>query len=577
MFWIVLGTLILVYIVAAAALNIAFGYGHFFNMTIGATLSLGAYTTIILAVDHGWHFLAAGAMALVVGAIFGVLIAIPALRAQGDAFAVVSVALALGLEEVLKAARSITGGFDGIGGLRKPSYPGSSLVTTDLRYLVLAAIIGGMILIVLVQLARSRFGLLSWASGYDRSAVASFGWPVWMSTVGISVAVSAAGAGAGVIYAGLVGFIGPVDFNLSKTFLIFAMVVFGGTRNLFGSSIGAIVIIGLPEVIRYNHIEISNFASWTNIAVGTVVFVVIALRPGGLISARKNAWIRRSKEIPDVAGEDLLTTHRDSLDGSDKSVQAIRLSDISVSFGSVQALSGINLDLPNGVQTVGVIGPNGAGKTTLLNVIAGQVAPTGGVVFMNLSESAPLSPHNRARRGLLRTFQDLRVFDEMTCIQNVLVAQCARTRGLKLFQAPSTDDVRRSSDALVAVGLGERLRSSMKDLSYGERRLVAVARVLVCSPSLVLLDEPAAGAGHEQIAQLEQVLNLFRTAQIPTVIVDHKVEMIWDVSDRVIVLDGGRIIADGTPDQVRSDPRVRSAYLGRSAELLDKNENQRTT
>jgi branched-chain amino acid transport system ATP-binding protein len=245
----------------------------------------------------------------------------------------------------------------------------------------------------------------------------------------------------------------------------------------------------------------------------------------------------------------------------------LRTIGLSVSFGGVHALCDVDVSIGEG-ELLGLIGPNGAGKTTFIDAVTGFTPSTGRVEFAGRDVTG-LSAHRRARRGIARTFQSLELFDDLTVAENVaaplerpgamsLLHDIVRPRSIRLDTG-----VGAALDRLGLTDLADRLPA---ELSHGQRRLVACARAVAGSPALICMDEPAAGLDSTESAVLGRHLRAIATGGSAILLVDHDMSMMFDVCDRVVVIDFGRVIADGTPDEVRTDPAVVAAYLGRSME-----------
>jgi len=242
---------------------------------------------------------------------------------------------------------------------------------------------------------------------------------------------------------------------------------------------------------------------------------------------------------------------------------ALSVRDLTVRYGGVVALDAVSFDAPAGA-IVGLIGPNGAGKTTLIDALTGFTRPAEGHIEVDGRSLAGVPPHGRARAGLARTFQSLELFDDLTVRENLLVAASTPT-----WRSTLTDVLRPKrhtsdhTDAVLAqLGLTERADRLPADLSNGERHLVALGRGLVARPRLLLLDEPAAGLDTSETAELREVIRALPAQGITVLLVDHDMALILDVCTTVVVLDFGRVIAEGPPAAIRSDPAVLAAYLG---------------
>ena len=255
---------------------------------------------------------------------------------------------------------------------------------------------------------------------------------------------------------------------------------------------------------------------------------------------------------------------------SSTATPAFELASIDVSFGGIVALDGVSLDVRPG-EVLGVIGPNGAGKTTLFNVACGLVRPQSGTITRNGDILRNLKPHRLPALGMSRTLQGLGLFDRMTVLDNVMIGadRTARTgffAGLLGLPSSSKDDATVRAEALATL---EQLRIAEyalrlpPSLPYAVRKRVALARALVSKPSLVLLDEPASGLSSDEMDELSTLIRTLAVGRASVMLVEHHMDLVMSVCDRIVVLDFGKVIAQGTPDDIRENPAVLDAYLGR--------------
>ena len=542
--------LIAISAIVATGLNVLFGLAGQISFGHAGFFAIGAYTASILSARLEVPFVLASLAGAALAAAAGALLAVPALRVRGPYLAMVTIAFGFVVEQGSAEWKTVTGGWNGFMNIPRPDWIGGPL--SDRGLAIACAILAAVLLYGFARFASTRWGLAMRATRDSEIAAQSLGANL-VAVRTLAFAISAAVTGfAGAFFATLQGFISPESFPffLSITFVL--MVLVGGQGSPAGPLLGALVVVLAPEML-------SALAEYRLMFFGGLLLLVLWIAPTGIAGAAAALWarlIRSASHASAVVGDEarvarFLSRKR----GAPLSVQGL-----SVSFGGNRAVDRASLVAAAGKVT-SLIGPNGAGKTTVLNLVSGYYKPEAGRVTLGPAEITGVSSHSAARAGVARTFQTSQLFSGMSVRENLLVAlhRGSLTGGTGISAA----DAIALTDALLAwVGYRGTAERPAGELPHVDRRLVEIARALATRPEILLLDEPAAGLSAEDTDRLGAVLRRIAGLGLGVLIIEHDMQLVMGISDRIYVLDAGRMIAEGTPAEVQQNPAVRRAYLG---------------
>jgi branched-chain amino acid transport system permease protein len=612
----------LAFAILALGLNIVVGFAGLLDLGYAAFFAIGAYTYGIFAsyqVQPEWssfweplqrlglvarlpgvggpdhvHFTVSFWLMLpvsaLVAAFFGILFGAPTLRLKGDYLAIVTLGFGEIVPIVARNMPSLTNGAAGLNGVAPPNLFGYAFGVKSLPYYYLGLVLVVLLIFVSVRLRDSRIGRAWMAIREDEIAAEAMG--INRSKLKLlAFAVGAAFAGmTGTFYVAKLQTATPEMFTFPVSVMVLVMIVLGGIGSVAGVVLGALIlqllqswflqdlsqwIHALGRVTGIEFFEQIELVQSIELIFGIVLVVMMLYRREGLIPAQRTVTALSHAEqtaVPSrggIAGEFALASR-----SIDPATPLLEVRGLRKAYGGIKALQNVDLTVMPG-RIVAVIGPNGSGKTTLFNLITGLVKPDGGTVRFAGADVTALAPHLIVERGIARTFQNLRLFANMTVTDNVLVGTHARTTTGALGAVIRPPRVRREEEAARkrAVGVlsifGNRLLPRVahlaRTLSYANRRRLEIARALVSEPALLLLDEPTAGMNPTETLELTDQIRSLRERGITILLIEHKLNVVNEIADTVIVLDHGEKIAEGAPEEVHRNEEVLSAYLGRTA------------
>ncbi|MDP4003370.1 ATP-binding cassette domain-containing protein [Methylobacterium sp. NEAU K] len=526
--------------VAGVGLNVLLGLTGLISFGHAGFYAIGAYASAILTLNGVSFWLALPAAALI-AAIVGGLVAVPAMRVRGPYLAMLTIAFGVIVEHGLIEGGSLTGGQNGLVVTDAPSFLGAPLSAGGLA--ALAVLAAASSLFGFDALARSRLGRAMRAVRDSDVAAAALGFdPVRVKTLAFAISAALTGL-AGAILPPLMLFIAPSSFPFSQSILFVLSVIVGGAGTVLGPLFGALVTVLLPEAL-------SGLAEYRLLFFGLATLAVLWLVPSGLVGSLARLLPRGVDE--QVRGDGRAAPLPEGAPG-----EALVVDGIGIRFGGITAAEGVGVTARTGAVT-SVIGPNGAGKTTVLNMISGFYRPSAGAIRLGGRELAGRPAHVVARAGIARTYQTTRLFGSLPVIDNVALGFAPG----RLWRLGRVGDRRMASALLAFVGYRGSLDRLAAELPHVDRRLVEIARALAGGPTVLLLDEPAAGLSRADTDRLAQLIRRIADHGIAVILVEHDMPLVMGISDHILVMDAGRPIAQGTPAEIRRDPAVLRAYLG---------------
>jgi ABC-type branched-subunit amino acid transport system ATPase component/ABC-type branched-subunit amino acid transport system permease subunit len=558
-----------VFCFATLGLTVGMGYAGQISLAQAAFFGLGAYSFASMTVLFGLPYWVGLTSALVVPIITGLFLGAISLRLVTHYLALVTIGFQIIIQLVLHNSKTLTGGADGLSRIPRPF----GLEDPKYFYWLCLAVLFLCILFV-YRLKNSRLGRSLFALREDELAASAAGIDLFKAKMLAFSVCSTLGGIGGFLYASATGYISPDVFSFDQSVSFFAMLITGGADSIVGALVGTVLLTWLPEWLR-------SFKEYYLAIYGGLIIIFLIFLPNGiwgiisglydLVVKKKNSGQgqeEKSGSIKFVEGKRLSYLEEQVVsDRAEASKVIFEVKGLKKHFGGVKAVDGIDFNVKKGDIHV-LIGPNGSGKTTVINVLSGIYNATEGHIKYREQGITNMRPHIIVKKGAARTFQNIRLFTELSVIDNVMIGQHVRSKANLLnilFNFKMRDEERkiraRAEETLDFVGF-DNYFEKVKNLSYGQQRLVEIARALATEPELLFLDEPAAGMNPEETQELVKLLKRMNELGITILLIEHDMLLVSEVADYITVLDFGKKISEGTVRQVLSDPQVIKAYLG---------------
>jgi branched-chain amino acid transport system permease protein len=618
------GITILIYVILGVSLNLLLGFAGEVSLAHAIFYGIGGYTAGLLTLPaveggaaaargvtagHGWALLPALLVAMAIAFVFAFAVSLPAvLRVTGEYLILLTLAFQTVVNQLMSSLTDITGGPYGLTPIPPVSLFGTQLVKPPQFFLLLFAVTA-VVVVVCWRLGESPFGRRLKGIREDEVVVRALGKGTALPKM-LVFGIAAAIAGlAGALAASYYQFIAPDNYNLDLSIFVVSVVVLGGAGNFTGTVVGAVLLGALDPIL--SELVGDNAIPWQGVIYGLALVLIMRYRPEGIVPEGKGIGplLQRTRghadeeEVPtggppadtvarsertevtaeavtdadggggartgaaDPGRERAATAQDNGQDNPERAI--VQIEGLVKRFGGITAVGGVDLVLRKG-RTTALIGGNGAGKTTVFNLVTGIIRPDAGRVSLRGQDITGQQPHRIAQQGMVRSFQETRVFQRMSVLQNVAIAVPGQpgenpanlaARPLRSRKAERAT-LESAASALAFVDLADRRHEVVSNLSFGDQKLVAIARLLATESEVLLLDEPTSGVDPSAVEKVIDVILRLRETGRTICLIEHSVHFIERLADHAFFMDQGRVIASGTMAELRGQEQLTEIYFG---------------
>lgn len=573
-----------IFVILAISLNIISGYTGLFSLAHGAFYGLGSYATALLLLNLGVNFFVAliGAIVITVG--ISALVAIMGLRTKRDYLVLVTLGIQMITVALLVNLRGLTRGYQGLIDIPRPEFFGVTLISPA-QYLPLVIVLSCLSFYLVWRITKSPFGRVLKAIREDEDVALSFGKDVYRFKIQAFMVAGGIAAVAGALFAAYSTYINPAYFGIEISILVFAVVAIGGMSNLWGSVVGAILLVGVPEALIFGvgEIKIGNVevigvelvGALRTAIYGALLIAFMRLRPQGIIPEYMRLGWGKAPVYERLSPEESeailwgVGANRELWEAQDNQEPLLQVKGLVKEFGGIRAADNLTLTL-TGNRIVALIGPNGAGKTTAYNLITNFLKVDDGRVYYRGRDITKFPPHKISRLGLVRSFQGGRVLDNISVLDNVLLAR-PKQNGENLLRfifyprgiASEDNSNRRYAMAcLEFVGLADKAQLLAAELPFGQKKRLQIACLLATEADVLLLDEPVSGVDPAWIGDMMELMRKLVSHGKTICIIEHNLDVVKDVAAFAYFLDQGRVVAKGTPAALMANRELADLYFG---------------